>query len=165
MLLAMALVAVASLPTPGAAQEGIQPGETPAPAVVETLGGERVELARWIGETPVLVEFWATWCAVCRALEPTITAAHERFGDRVEFLVIAVAVAQTTDAVARHLERHPQPGRVLWDARGEAVRAFDAPGTGVVFILNADGTVAYTGTGGTQDLEGALSAVVSGETE
>jgi thiol-disulfide isomerase/thioredoxin len=147
--------------TPAAAQEGIQPGDVPEPAALETLEGEAVELASFVGEKPVLVEFWATWCAVCRALEPRVTAAHQRFGDRVEFLVVAVGVGQDPAGIARHLRRHPQAGTVLWDARGAAVRAFDAPGTGVVFILDRAGSVAYAGTGPDQDLEAALEAVLA----
>ena len=28
---------------------------------------------------PVLVDFWATWCAPCRMLEPTVDAVAEKF--------------------------------------------------------------------------------------
>ena len=30
-------------------------------------------------DRPALVDFWATWCAPCRMLEPTVAAVAERF--------------------------------------------------------------------------------------
>lgn len=156
------LLAAGALPA-AAQEEGIAVGETPDAPVLETLDGEAVDLSEIIGTRPVLVEFWATWCAVCRALEPRVRAAHERFGDRVEFLVVAVGVAQDPDRVRQHLARHPMPGRVLWDGRGRAARAFQAPGTGFIAILNGDGVVAYTGTGTEQDLEAALERIVGND--
>ena len=30
-------------------------------------------------DKPVLVDFWATWCAPCRMLEPTIAAVAEKY--------------------------------------------------------------------------------------
>lgn len=148
---------------PAVAQEqGIAVGETPAAPTLETLDGESVDLAGVIGQKPVLVEFWATWCLICRALEPQMQAAHEAYGDRVEFLVVAVGVAQDPASVKRHLAQRPMPGTILWDGRGRAARAFDAPGTGFVVILDENGTVAYAGTGPAQNLVEAVAAVVDG---
>ncbi|WP_247728833.1 TlpA family protein disulfide reductase [Halovivax limisalsi] len=36
----------------------------------------------------LLLEFWATWCSVCQAHLPKVTAAHEQVGDDVQFLSI-----------------------------------------------------------------------------
>ena len=158
---AIALAAALAAAAPVTAQEeGIAVGETPDTPTLETLDGGRLDLAEVVGTKPVLVEFWAHWCAVCRALEPRVKAAHEAYGDRVEFLVVAIGVAQTPDQVRQHVARRPVPGTVLWDGRGAAVRAFEAPGTGFIVILDEDGTVAYAGTGTEQDLMGALGRIV-----
>ena len=45
---------------------------------------------------------------------------------------------------------------VLWDGSGAAVRAFQAPGTSYVVMLDARGKVVYTGYGADQDLEQAV---------
>src|SRR6266545_7819557 len=135
---------------------GIPVGETPPPVTLENLNGDSVPLSQWIGKKPVIVEFWATWCPICAELLPRMETAHKKYGDRVEFLVIAVAVNESQSTVRRHLTRHPMPFMFLWDAGGNAVRAFQAPSTSYVAVLDAKGKVVYTGVGADQDLDGAL---------
>ena len=140
---------------------GLPLGTMPAAAQVEDLDGNALDLARWVGKGPVVVEFWATWCPVCEALFPKLEAAHRRYGDRVTFLVVAVGVNQSPRSIRRHLERHPMSfATVLWDGHGEAVRAFDAFTTSYVVVLDASGKVAYTGAGEDQDITAALAALL-----
>ena len=144
----------------GESQIGIAHDTTPPAVEIENLEGEAVDLGQFVGHGPALFQFWARWCDVCEALAPTMAAAHDRFGDRVAFLVVAVGVNQTPASIRRHLEQHPVTGRLLWDGRGRATRAFQAPTTGYIVILDAGGRVAYTGVGEDQDIEGALERVV-----
>jgi thiol-disulfide isomerase/thioredoxin len=139
---------------------GIPVGQTPPAVAVQDLDGNAVDLARWVGKKPVIVEFWATWCPICAELLPRMEVAHRKYGDRVEFLVIAVAVNESQSTVRRHLTRHPMPFTFLWDAGGNAVRAFQAPSTSYVAVLDAKGKVVYTGVGADQDIEAALEKAV-----
>jgi thiol-disulfide isomerase/thioredoxin len=140
---------------------GLPIGSTPSAVQIEDLEGNAVDLGDYVGAgKPVLVEFWATWCPNCKALEPQLRAAHEEYGDEVEFLIIAVAVNQSLRRVRQHTEENEMPGRVLWDGDGKAVRAFSAPATSYIALLDAEGKVVYTGLGKDQDIEAALQNVV-----
>jgi thiol-disulfide isomerase/thioredoxin len=136
---------------------GIPVGQTPPAVTLENLQGDSVALAQWIGKKPVLVEFWATWCPICEALLPRMEAAQKKHGDRVVFLVVAVAVNQSKNSVRRHIDKHPMPFTFLWDGNGAAVRAFQAPSTSYIAVLDAGGKVVYTGVGEDQDIDAALS--------
>ena len=150
-------------------QIGIELGTEPAPLVLEAIASAdataddtagRVDLADAFGERPVVLQFWATWCPKCEALEPRMIEAHREFGDRVDFYAVAVAVGQNPKRIARHLEDHPLPFPMLWDEDGEATRRFQAPTTSYVVILDAAGRVAYTGVDSDQDIHGAVSRIV-----
>jgi thiol-disulfide isomerase/thioredoxin len=154
--LALPLALAAAEPLPAQDQIGIAIGSTPEVAEVEDLDGKAVNLADYIGKKPVLVEFWATWCSLCKALEPQMHSAHDKYGDEVEFLIVAVAVNQSKRRVGRHADEHGIPGRLLWDGKGAAVRAFQVPSTSYVVVLDATGKVAYTGLGKDQDIEAAI---------
>jgi thiol-disulfide isomerase/thioredoxin len=140
---------------------GIPVGQTPPPVTVETLNGDTVSFARWVGKKPVIVEFWATWCPICEELLPRMEAALKKYGDRAEFVVVAVAVNQSKNSVRRHLEKHPMPFTFVWDGKGAAVRAFQAPSTSYIAVLDSRGKVVYTGVGEDQNIEAAMQKAIA----
>jgi thiol-disulfide isomerase/thioredoxin len=162
-LVCSALFIVALRPVTGQEEVGIQRGSE-APAVeVDGLDGGKVDLGEFIGVKPVLIKFWATWCEQCEQLAPSLDRAVERYGDQVAFFAVAVGVGQSKRAVRRHVERHSPGYPFLFDSNGAAVRAFQAPTTAYVVIIDAEGKVAYTGVGGNQDLLSAVESVFGSE--
>ena len=155
---ALAAAALALLTPRAEAQDlGIRVGAKAPAAVIETLDGAPADLAKWIGKEPVLLEFWATWCGNCRQLEPALKAAHEKYGDRVRFIGVAVSVNQSQERVRRHMAQHEMPlHEMLYDRTGDASEAFETPATSYIVVLDRTGTVVYTGLGGKQDLEAAI---------
>ena len=162
-VVALLLAGATAVAAPVAAQEtriGIERGAAPTALTLSDVQGGQVDLSEHFGRGPVLLEFWATWCENCEALHPRMVEAHERYGNRVDFFSVAVAVGQSERRVRNHLEKHPVPYPTLWDGRGEAVRTFETPTTSYIVILDAAGRVAYTGIGRDQDIEAAIRGVL-----
>ena len=151
------VVALTLLPAAGRAQDlGIEVGSTAPAAKVFTLDGKEANLSQYIGKTPVIMEFWATWCPNCKELEPALLAAHKKYGTRIKFVGVAVSVNESPEKVKLFVEKHGLPGDHYFDAKGEATGAYDAPATSYVVVFNKAGKVVYTGLGGKQDLEAAI---------
>ncbi len=142
-----------------AQDEGIAVGSRAPAVTVPALDGTPVDLARYIGTKPMLIEFWATWCTSCQAMMPRLAAMRERFGDAVEFIGINVTISETRDGVAAYVREHDPPFRTLYDEEGEGARAYDPPATSFIVIADRNGRIVYTGAGGTQNLEPALRLV------
>ena len=152
-----ALVIFPALPIAVKAQDlGIDVGAKAPIVSVQSLDGKQISLGNYIGKTPVLIEFWATWCPNCRELMPTLLDAEKKFGKQVKFVAIAVAINQSPERVRRFLAAHPLPHDTFYDLDGKAAGAFDAPATSYVVVIDKSGRVVYTGLGGKQDLEGAI---------
>ncbi|MGH9338945.1 MAG: thioredoxin [Acidobacteriota bacterium] len=49
-------------------------------------------------DQPVLVDFWAAWCAPCRMLAPTIDQIAEEFSDRAKVVKLNVDDNAATSA-------------------------------------------------------------------
>jgi cytochrome c biogenesis protein CcmG/thiol:disulfide interchange protein DsbE len=129
-------------------------------AAVEDLDGNDVDLIDYVRGKPAVIEFWATWCELCEALQPQLDQIQATHGSEVNVVAVAVGVAQTVRRVRRHLDDHDPGYAYLWDADGAAVRAYNATTTSIVVMLDAEGNVAYTGVGAQQDLTGALERLL-----
>ena len=139
---------------------GIEIGTMGPGATVYTLDGKETDLAKYVGKSPVLIEFWATWCPNCKELEPAMKAAAAKYGDKVKFVGVAVSVNESPEKVKAFLEKHALPGDQYFDTHGKATGAYDVPATSYIVILDKTGKVVYTGLGGRQNIDAAIKKVL-----
>lgn len=153
----MTLVAALGVAPNASAQDiGIPVGTRAPGATLETLDGGPVELSRYLDGRPALIEFWAAWCENCKALEPQLHALHRRYGERLRMIAVAVSVNQSPERARRYAERQKLPMTMLYDRKGDATVAYDVPATSYVVVVDASGSIVYTGLGGDQQLDEAV---------
>ncbi len=52
---------------------------------MQTFTDQNFEAEVLKADKPVLVDFWAEWCAPCRMMAPALDAVAEQYADRVKF--------------------------------------------------------------------------------
>jgi cytochrome c biogenesis protein CcmG/thiol:disulfide interchange protein DsbE len=114
----------------------------PAPALsVPALGGgARVTLASHHG-TPVVVNFWASWCEPCQKETPTLVAfskAHPGID------VVGIAVNDAPADSRRFARKMAIPYPVGVDEDGGVAEDFGVTGLPVTVIVDGEGRVADT---------------------
>jgi thiol-disulfide isomerase/thioredoxin len=150
-------IALVLIPVVLAAQEsGIAVGSQAPGAMVESLDGQPIDLAQYIGKGPVLLQFWATWCENCRALEPRMQAAMQKHGAKVKIVAVAVSVNQSVERIRAFRERHKMTQEIVYDRKGYATDAYEVPATSYIVVIDARGKVVYTGLGSDQDIDAAI---------
>jgi thiol-disulfide isomerase/thioredoxin len=157
-LFALAAVAaiVAGAPAARAQEGGIMVGATAPSAKVVMLDGMAADLSRFYGDKPVVLEFWATWCPLCKSLEPAMQAAREKHAGTVVFVSVGVPNNQTAMRQKEYREKQKLGGEFVFDQDGAAVKAFAVPHTSYVVVIDKHRKVVYTGVGEKQDIEAAI---------
>lgn len=109
--------------------------------------------------TPVLVDFWATWCGPCKLAMPGIQKVASEFKDR-GVAVYGVNLRENADAdPAKFMKDNAYTYGLLLkgDDMGKAYRVQGIP---AFFVLDRDGKVVYSATGYSEDNEKKLREVV-----
>ena len=106
-----------------------------------SIQGEKITTADLRGKV-VLVNFWATDCAVCIREMPEIVSTYEKYRNR-GFETIAVAMRHDPpNYVLHYAESKRLPFKVALDPMGELAKAFgDVKLTPTTFILDRQGRV------------------------
>lgn len=123
-------------------------GEVPATLPPATLagfgGGDPVRVAEYRGE-PLLVNFWATWCAPCVDEMPALQQVHAELGDRVTFL--GVDVRDAPDNAEAFVEELDISYDLAVDAEGDYYREVGARGMPTTLLVDAQGRIVERHTG------------------
>jgi thiol-disulfide isomerase/thioredoxin len=127
----------------------------PAPALdLVRADGSRVSIAALRGR-PVLVHFWATWCAPCREELPGLIDAARRFSGE-GLALLAVAVDDDWAAVNRFFAG-ATPAEVFRPASRDAHRSYDVVGLPDTYLVSRDGRLLLR-YGGARDWRSASAA-------
>lgn len=119
-----------------------------------TVSGESFDGASVAGR-PVVLWFWAPWCAVCRSQAPEVTALVEEYGDRVSF--VGVGSLDSGDAIEEFATGVEGPTH-LSDTDGELYRRFGIAEQSSFVVLDAAGDeVLRTGYSDDDELAGTVA--------
>jgi len=83
-------------------------GESAPATTIAALDGSTISL-RGLRGTPLIVNFWASWCVACREEAPVLNAAARKYAGKIQFLGVDI---KDNDAAARHYQaqiRSPYP--------------------------------------------------------
>ncbi len=86
----------------------------------------------------VVVEFWATWCSVCRQVSRKLEAALDEHPEA--FTVLSVT-SEDADTVRDHLETHPKAHTIALDEGNGAHEAFLVNSYPFVVVIEPEGKI------------------------
>jgi peroxiredoxin len=136
-------------------------GSVPAPVVgyaapdfaLPTLTGERVALAD-LGDRPIILNFWATWCGPCRVEMPALQATAERYAGLAH--VIGINQGEPPERVAAFATEYGISYPLLLDSDNAIHKSYRVRSLPTTLIIDGNGVVRAV-------VHGAVSAAVLAE--
>jgi len=136
------LLAAAAL-LAGNARAQVAPGSAFPPLVSANLvGGTLPDVAGKV----VLVDFWASWCAPCKAPFPAYSRLQSAYADR-GLAVIAVSVDDSADAFAAFVAKMKPSFITVHDAGQKLVGEVRVPTMPTSYLVDRSGKVRFVHAG------------------
>ncbi|MBC8102786.1 MAG: redoxin domain-containing protein [Cytophagales bacterium] len=127
------------------------------------IDGKRVSLKDYQGKL-VLLTFWGTWCAPCRAEIPTLVKAYKKYqGQGLEIVGFAIETEGATDKVRAFCVAQKASWRQVLDVQGIIANGGFVPdGVGIPYslLIGRDGRVAAVGLQTADALEAAIQTAL-----
>jgi peroxiredoxin len=125
--------------------------------------GQMVRLGDYLGR-PVILNFWATWCAPCRLEMPELQRAQAEFGDDGP-VVLTINQEESAEQVTEFFDEVGLTLPALLDSEAEVGMAYGAFFLPTTVIVGPDGAVAaiHRGLISRDELDTYLAQIASAE--
>ncbi len=127
----------------GAAETPPAPNLTAAPDFTVVDGeGNKYKLSDLRGK-PVVINFWATWCGWCKVEMPAFQQMYEKYGDRVQFMMVDMTDGQSETVAAgqKFISEQGYTFPVYFDTMYEAAYAYYVTSLPATYFVDAEGNL------------------------
>ena len=119
--------------------------------ISQSIYGDEVDLVAMSQDKPVMVYFWATWCAVCGSVSPSVNFVENNkwIGD---YSVVTVALSSGEQKILKqYMNAKEYSFTVVNDPKGEVSSTWGASVTPTIFVINK-GEITSVATGFTSPI-------------
>jgi thiol-disulfide isomerase/thioredoxin len=132
---------------------GVGPEGEKAPTFrTKTIDGEPISSDSLKGKV-VLIQFWTTWCGMCRRDEPAVEELI-RTVSKDDLVVLAVSVSEDRDTVKKYLEERKRSPKIVLNEDTDLPAKIGVQGFPTYVAISKDGRI-----GGRQDGAGGFDAL------
>lgn len=109
-------------------------------------GGEPGDRVRRVdlNQKPLILDFWASWCAPCRAQTESLIRAYPKLAGRAT--VLGIATGEPREAAAAFLQGHETPYSNAYDEDAGLARALQVSTLPTLLIVDARGQIVAAST-------------------
>lgn len=115
-------------------------------AMVQTLDGKKVDSRTFSNNgKPIIINFWATWCAPCKRELAVIAEDYAAWQKEtgVKFIAISIDDARSMARVAPYVSGQDWDYEFYLDPNGDLKRALNVNNIPHTFLVNGNGEIVY----------------------
>lgn len=128
-------------------EETVEPVAAPDFTVFDG-DGNAVQMSDYLG-TPVIINFWASWCSPCQREMPDFDAAFQQYGEEIQFMMVNLTDGsrETVDTAKTFMEESGYTFPVFFDTAYSAAIAYGVSSIPATYFINAEGNLVAYGIG------------------
>ncbi|NHN33294.1 TlpA family protein disulfide reductase [Paenibacillus agricola] len=112
-----------------------------APAVsLQGLDGKIYSFETLIGK-PVVLNFWASWCAPCKIEAPELVKLHEKYKDQVEIYAVNITASDSVEGAKTFANEYGFTFPVLMDVEAEVAKKYQISPIPTTYFINKEGII------------------------
>lgn len=108
---------------------------------------------------PVIINFWATWCAPCATEMPAFQRVYDTYRDE-GLVILAINNSESAGTILEFMDEKDLDFTVLLDVQFDATRAYEQNAFPTTFFIDRDGRIQHTEIGGSMS-EAYIASKVS----
>ena len=105
------------------------------------MNGNPVDLGKIIGTRPIMLVFWASWCADCRKKVQAVNELYKKYNKDMEFIGINIGWKDTEEKAREFIKKYKMPYPNVFDKTGELSKKYQLNRVFSLIIASKRGTV------------------------